>query len=89
MIFPRVFVFTSVFPTKSSRVPTHTITFCRDAVELLMTRVLIFTNRSVGPSEKVFCKVIRCPETVNTREATMTPCPTVFVVSLLSTIKPE
>ena len=59
--FPRVFVFTSVVPTKSSRVPVHMIMLSIELDELLMTRVTIFTKLSLNPRENVFSSVISCP----------------------------
>lgn len=45
--FPRVFVFTSVFPTKSSLVPVQIMTFVSSAVALFVSCVTIFTKLSL------------------------------------------
>ena len=87
--FPRVFVLTSVIPTKSSRVPVHIMTLLIGAVALFVTLVIIFTKLSFAPSENIFWRVTRFPRIVNTREETILPCPTDFVVSAESTTKLE
>jgi hypothetical protein len=52
--FPLVLEFTSVFPTKSSRVPVHIIKFCKVFGEVFITLVTILTNLSFCPKEKMF-----------------------------------
>jgi hypothetical protein len=87
--FPRVLVFTSVIPTKSSRVPTHMYAFWIGVVELFIITFTILTKLSFCPSENVFWKTIAWPDTLNILVAVIAPYPTVFVVSLLPTINCE